>query len=229
VAKLRGANPQAKDLEKITVVTDLAPVFYEALCCGETFFQAVSADGLKKSLIVRLLSMADQAVRGTQHPDDYSAAAGFKDPVTGKDLVTKAGTPMNPLEGRRINLFGEGEAPDFEDYSSDIDFCSHPFSFGNGSGGVKTGHRPWTNDPRKPSPGIPDKSVRNICCRCSPIYPVTTGEILRIGAGGCRVTYAEADGKGPMCRKLRDGLPSAKVIAEGEVLKGGRAIVLELP
>jgi hypothetical protein len=222
VAKLRGANVQAKDGEVIDVVTNLAPAYYEALNCGETFFQAAAPGGERKSLIVRLLSMVDKAIPMKLPGGDYSAADGFK------DLVTKAGTPMNPLPGRRINLFGEGESPDFEDYSSDIDFCSHTFSMGNGPDGVALGHRPWTGDPRQP-PGIPGKSVNNICCRGSPIYPVTINEILRIGASKCRVTYAEASGAGLMCDKLRKGLPGSTVIAEGEVMRGGRAIVLELP
>jgi hypothetical protein len=222
VAHLRDAV-QNKDIEKIFVLTNLATkIYYEALFCGETFFQAAKADGERKSLIVRLLSLVDQPTKLGLPRGDYSPAVGFK------DLVTKAGTPINPLPGRRINLFGEGETPGFEDYSTDIDFCSHTFSNGNAPAGAKFGHRPWTADPRQP-PGIPDKSVTNICCRGSPIYPVTIKEILRIGAGKCRVTYAEASGEGKNCNKLKQGLTGATVIAEGDVLEGGRGIVLELP
>src|SRR5262249_30702458 len=123
-------------------------------------------------------------------------------------------------------LFGEGESPNFEDYSSDIDFCTHTFCNGNGPNGAQIGHRRWTADPGQP-PGIPDKSVDHICCRSSPIYPVTVEEILRIGAIGCRVTYAEATGNGN-CEKLRVGLKGAKVIVEGAWGTEGRAIVLEL-
>jgi len=223
VAKLRGTRAQAKDMEEVNVVTNLAPVYYDALACGETFFQATSPDGGKKSLLVRLLSLANQAIRGSLPPGDYSPAKDLK------GLVTKDGTPLDPLPGRKINIFGEGESPDFEDYSSDIDFCSHTFCFSNGPPGVQYGHRPWTADPRRPSPGIPDKSVTNICCRSSPIHPVTTNEILRIGASKCRVTYAEGNPKAEYCKKLRAGLPGAKLIAEGEVIKGGWAVVLELP
>jgi hypothetical protein len=136
---------------------------------------------------------------------DYSPEPNFK---TG--LVSKEGTPLNPKPGRKINIFGEGESSGFEDYSTDIDFCSHYFSTGNGPAGVATGHRPWTADPRKP-PGIADKSVDNICCRSSPIFQVTIDEILRIGASKCRVTYAEARGR-QNCDRLRAGLTGAKVI-----------------
>jgi hypothetical protein len=224
VAKLRGAKVPGKDSEEIDVVANLAQVQYEALFCGETFFQAALAGGQQKSLIVRLLSMAEKANTGSRPPGDYTAAPGLK------DLVTKEGTPMNPLPGRCINLFGEGESPGFEDYSSDIDFCSHTFSLGSGPPGAQFGHRPWTHDPRlPPGPGIPDKSVNNICCRSSPIYPVTIKEILRVGVKGCRVTYAEASGNGKYSNKLKQGLAgAANVIAEGEAMRGGRAIVLEL-
>jgi hypothetical protein len=91
------------------------------------------------------------------------------------------GTPLNPLQGRKINIFGRGESNGFENYSSSIPFCN--------DSGKNT--KPWTNDPRKPSVGLENNSVKNICIRSSPIKQVTIDEIKRIAAQGCRVTYAE--------------------------------------
>jgi hypothetical protein len=82
------------------------------------------------------------------------------------------------------------------------------------------GHRPWTKDPRRP-PGIPDKSVSNICCRSSPIIQITIDEILRIGTGKCRVTYAQAAGRN-FADAIRAGLTAkgARVIEEGDRSSG---------
>lgn len=224
VAQLRGAKTSGKNFEEIDILNDDVTVTYDALNCGETFFQARVSPPQppqKLSNIMRLLSLVDRSVTLPLPPGDYSPEPRLK-----SGLVSKAGTPLNPKPGRKINIFGEGESAGFEDYSSDIDFCSHSFSNGNGPPGATTGHRPWTADPRKP-PGIDDHSVDNICCRGSPIAPVTIDEILRIGAGKCRVTYAEAEGR-KNCDRLRAGLKGATMIDEGNFGTTGRAIVLEL-
>jgi hypothetical protein len=226
VAKLRGAKAPSKDFEEIDILNDDTTVTYDALNCGETFFQARVSPPQppqKLSNIMRLLSLVDKSATLTLPPGDYSPEPNFK-----SGLVSKQGTPLNPKPGRKINIFGEGESSGFEDYSSDIDFCSHTFSNGNGPAGAIVGHRPWTADPRKP-PGIADKSVNNICLRGSPIAQLTINEILRIGASKCRVTYAEARGR-ENCDRLRAGLAGAKVIDEGNWGTGGtgRAIVFEL-
>jgi hypothetical protein len=226
VAKLRGAKSPNKDFEESDILSDDATATYDALNCGETFFQARVSPPQppqKLSNIMRLLSLVDKSATLTLPPGDYSPEPNFK-----SGLVSKQGTPLNPKPGRKINIFGEGESSGFEDYSSDIDFCSHTFSNGNGPAGASVGHRPWTADPRQP-PGIPDKSVNNISRRGSPIAQVTINEILRIGASKCRVTYAEASGR-ENCDRLRAGLAGAKVIDEGNWGTGGRgrAIVFEL-
>jgi peptidoglycan hydrolase-like protein with peptidoglycan-binding domain len=225
VASLRRAKQSNKDFEEIDVLNDDTIFTFDALNCGETFFQARVSPPQppqKLSTILRLLSLVDQSVTLPLPPGDYSSEPGFK-----SGLLSKQGTPLNPLPGRKINIFGEGESSGFEDYSSNIDFCSHTFSNGNGPSG-NLGHRPWTADPRKP-PGIPPKSVDNICCRGSPIARITINEVLRIGASKCRVTYAEARGRVHSDR-LRAGLTGAKVIEEGDWGSplSGHAIIFEL-
>jgi peptidoglycan hydrolase-like protein with peptidoglycan-binding domain len=222
VAQLRGAKPPDKNFEEIDILNDDTAATYDARNCGETFFQARVSPPTppqKLSNIMRLLSLVDTASPRARPPGDYSPEPRFK-----SGLVSKEGTPLNPKPGRNINIFGEGESSGFEDYSSNIDFCTHTFSEGHAPGSL--GHRPWTADPRKP-PGIADKSINNICIRGSPIQPVTIKEILRIGASECRVTYAEAR-PSPMIDRVRAGLTGAKVIDEGGFGTSGRAIVLEL-
>jgi hypothetical protein len=226
VARLNGAKALDRDHEELPILDDDTTATYNALYCGETFFIVwVSMPQIhveKSSELMRLLSLVDKAETVSPPPGDYSPHPDFK-----SGLVSKEGTPLNPKPGRKINIFGEGESAGFEDYSSDIDYCSHSWSNGNGPPGVPIGHRPWTADPRKP-PGIPDKSVSNICCRGSPLKPWTLEEISRIAASQCRITYAEARGRDG-CDALRAALKSAKVIDEGTWGQSGRAIVLELP
>jgi hypothetical protein len=158
----------------------------------------------------------------SQHKNDQSP-----DPLFRSGLLSKAGTPLRPKEGRKINLFGEAETPGFENYSSDLDFCTHSFSMNNGPPGVSLGHRPWTHDPRV-GPGIANGKIANICCRSSPIHPVTIKEILRIGASKCRVTYAEAGGRRHTDR-IKAGLAGkATIIEEGQSTFGGHAVIFEL-
>jgi hypothetical protein len=224
VAALRGAKTPDKDFEEIDILDDDVTASYDAQNCGETFFQARVSPPQppqKLSHVMRLLSLVDKTTTLKLPPGDYSPEPRFK-----SGLVSKEGTPLNPKPGSKINIFGEGESSGFEDYSSDIDFCSHTFSNGNAPKGATFGHRPWTADPRKP-PGLADKSVNNISCRGSPISPVTISEILRIGASGCRVTYAQADGRANIDR-LRSGLTGARVIDEGDWGTSGHGIVFEL-
>jgi hypothetical protein len=226
VAKLQGAKTSDRDFDQADVLSDDSTHTYEALNCGECFFQArVSPPQppAKISNITRVLSLVDKSVTLALPPGDYSPQPNFK---TG--FLSKEGTPLNPKLGRKINVFGEGESAGFEDYSTDIDFCSHSFSNGNGPQGATAGHRPWTADPRTP-PGIASKSIPNICCRGSFIAPVTIAEILRIGASKARVTYAEAKGRAN-CEKLRRGLSGATLIEEGSWGNppNGFAVIFEL-
>ena len=226
VAELTGAITPGRDFEELAVLSEDLTVTYRALNCGETFFQArVSPPHppQKLSTIVRLLCLADVTTALSVPSGDYSPEPNLK---TG--LLSKEGTPLNPLPGRKINIFGKGESAGFEDYSSDIDFCTQTFSNGNGPTGASLGHRPWTADPRR-GPGLGEKTINNICCRGSPIEPTTIKEILRIGANKCRVTYAQARGR-DQCDLLRAGLPGGKLLDEGTWGSGatGRAIVVEL-
>jgi peptidoglycan hydrolase-like protein with peptidoglycan-binding domain len=92
------------------------------------------------------------------------------------------GRPVNPKRGGRlINLGGEGETPEFEDYQVDL---SHSL-------GQKGGFRPWTDD-SDPSVFIPDKSASHITMRGVPLNlnPNFAKVIKRIAAPGCLLTFS---------------------------------------
>ncbi len=94
------------------------------------------------------------------------------------------GTPWPYNGGSNINIWGEGEAPGFEDYAAagpDFEEENHG----------------------RPSTGlIPDHSVDVIVIRSSPIKPETWDEICRICQENCTVTIL---GYCPdMTMKLRD-------------------------
>jgi hypothetical protein len=89
------------------------------------------------------------------------------------------GRPVNPRRGGRlINLGGEMEVPEFEDYQVDLDH----------SLGGKGGFRPWTDDPDR-SVFIPDKSASHITMRNTPLKSLFIKVIKRIAARGCLFTF----------------------------------------
>ena len=174
---LTGANfRESGALQNVDIVDDIEKFNYRTFAeCGVVKVQAVGP-GTKKSAIcdVLILVSTSSYVDEPVHPVDSTLPLG---------LVSTEGTPLNPLPGRRINIFGRGESNGFENYSSSIPFC-------NDSGGNT---KPWTDDPRKSGgPGIGPEAVMNICIRSSPIFPITIAEIKRISANGCRVTVCDA-------------------------------------
>jgi hypothetical protein len=212
IAKLRNAKVPGTGAEDVAIVADPEIFNYDGNLCGETFFQWFGPEPQnKRSGVLSVLVLVRRA--NTTPEAEFPPSKSLK-----SGLVSVEGTPLKPLPGRKINLFGRGESSGFEDYSSDLPFCSD-----------QTFHRPWTDDPRKPDIGIPERSVKNICCRGSPIGDVTIAEIKRIGAPGCRVTFS---GDLKFANRLRSefvdrGL-AGPPLDEGPSGSGHVAIVFEL-
>jgi hypothetical protein len=186
IAKLlNGTNlRRVSKLQNADIVADPETFNYRTFGeCGTVKFQGVGR-GSKKSGIADILVLVSQSSYTDQpvHAVDSKFTSG---------LVSVEGTPLNSIAGRKINIFGRGESNGFENYSSSIKFCN--------DSGPNT--KPWTDDPRKPSPGIEKNSVKNICIRSSPIEQVTIDEIKRIAAPGCRVTFSGP--AGPFTDKMR--------------------------
>jgi hypothetical protein len=153
---------------------------------------------------------------------------GCNNPSSGKDAgscvdgsspscpckgTTSEGTPINPKgTGSKINIYGEGETPGFQDYATEARFKT-------GNNGIT---RPLTS-------GIPDHSVSDISERDAPFSPATLSEIGRIAAPGCRITYASTqEGIDKEGAKLLAAFPGAKVV---ERCSAGdrKVLIIELP
>jgi hypothetical protein len=104
------------------------------------------------------------------------------------------GRPVGPKRGGRlINLAGDGETPEFEDYQVDLDHSFDPVG----------GFRPWADDP-DPSTFIPDKSASHITMRGTPLLDTFIRVIKRIARPGCRFTY---NGQLEFLAAIRSQLP----------------------
>ncbi len=227
-AKLKNAKRSTNGLEEIDIGSDLETFTYVGeRCADHTFFQWVGPDPPgKRSGILSVLVLP--------HFSEYE-----QDPVRAPDSRFKSGllsveaTPLNPRAGgRNVNLFGRGESNGFADFSTSIKFCEDSPKTKDSTN--KPGEfllKPWTNDPRKPGAGLEPKSVKNICCRNSPVFPVTIDEIDRIAAPGCRITFAGDRGFAELLRKtyVESGRAN-KPLDEGPCGGGfgGFAIIFEL-
>lgn len=110
-----------------------------------------------------------------------------------------SGRPVNPKRGGRlINLGGETETPEFEDYQVDLDH-----SWGNIGG-----FRPWVDDFGSPSVFIPSKSASHITMRGTPLEDSFVSAIKRIAQPGCRFTY---NGPSTFFEKIKSKLPGHKL------------------
>ena len=90
------------------------------------------------------------------------------------------GRPVNPKRGGRlINLGGDSETPEFEDYQIDLDH----------SRGISVPFRPWTDD-TDPSVRVPTQSATHIAMRGTPLFNSFITVIKRIAQPKCRFTFS---------------------------------------
>jgi peptidoglycan hydrolase-like protein with peptidoglycan-binding domain len=227
VAKLRNAKQPGAGSEYAEVVADPEIFTYEGTRdIGETFFQWYGPDPPgKRSGVLSVLVLP----RRSEYPQD---PVPWSDSRFKSGLLSVEGTPLNPLPGgKNINIFGRGESNGFADFSTSIKFCvDSPKTAGGTSKPGEFFLKPWTDDPRKPDVGIGPNSAKNICCRNSPIFPVTTDEIDRIAKPGCRVTFAGDLKFVELLRMTYIASGRARLIEEGPCGGGfgGVAIIFEL-
>lgn len=128
------------------------------------------------------------------------------------------GRPVSPQRGGRlINLGGEQETPEFEDYQVSLGFSGYARTFTSD----KFVFRPLVDDP-DPSVGIAPKSASHICMRGSPFTDEFSAAIKSIAQAGCIFTMSNGH------KPHRD---KAKAVLGGTVLedddkKGNLAIRL---
>jgi hypothetical protein len=109
------------------------------------------------------------------------------------------GRPVNPKRGGRlINLGGDTETPEFEDYQVDLD---HSFD-------QKGGFRPWVDDFEDPKTFVPSQSASHITMRGTPLLPPFLKAIKRIAQPGCRFTF---EGSERFLATIRSELPGREL------------------
>lgn len=129
------------------------------------------------------------------------------------------GRPMKAVGSRRkINIAGERESPDFEDYQSSLGRSDCPdFPDRN-----QRRFRPWTEDP-DPSVSIANSDASDICIRNTPMTDEIIKVIRRIKASPCRLTYSNHQ---PHVDKLKSEFAS-----EGKIVDEvpDQAVVIDFP
>jgi hypothetical protein len=136
--------------------------------------------------------------------------------------VSPQGTPTNPLgTGRKINIYGEGETPGFDDYATETKYQQY-------TKGGQTITRPLTSGPVPP--GVADHTASDISMRSAPVSATTLSEIARIAKPGARFTYSAATaGFQQQAQKILDAFPNAKLLEKCKWGDGiGSAMVLQL-
>jgi peptidoglycan hydrolase-like protein with peptidoglycan-binding domain len=149
---------------------------------GKSFF--IATHPTKKFEILNILTLTKAQI---------VSAEPIYPPHPKSSLISVEGTPLNPLPGKKINIYGEWEANGFTDYGADIEYCAtagsrdaiKPFKINDAY------QRPWTADPR-PEVFLQNGSVENICFRGSPVKVEATNEIRRIAKPGGRITFCVA-------------------------------------
>jgi len=97
------------------------------------------------------------------------------------------GRPVNPNRGGRlINLGGEQETPEFEDYPVTLGFSGYQRTFFNDG---KPVFRPMFDD-TDPAVRVPSKSASHICMRGNPLTNDFIKAIKGDCAGGCLFTFS---------------------------------------
>jgi hypothetical protein len=161
----------------------------DGFCPGDATIIATNAVGQQSTVQVVVRAISDGPVKrdplkvlapGSRF---FSAANAEFDPAGLGD-----GRPVNPRRGGKlINLGGETETPEFEDYQVSLQHSGYARGFTKN----KFVFRPLVDDP-DPSVRIADQSASHICMRGSPLRPFVAA-IKRIARPGCLLTFSGAD------------------------------------
>src|SRR5665213_83606 len=124
--------------------------------------------------------------------------------MTPGGVVSSDGIPINPqAAGRRLAIYGEGEAAGFDDYATEPQYVDGTLVLG----------RPLTQT-------LPDHVASDFSLRDTPFSAVTVAEIQRLAQPMGRLTFADADVKNfpQTIQQLQGQLPSARIIEQGSVV-----------
>ena len=186
---------------RVPLTTEPSVMRLEALHPGDALITA-SRIGEVRLLFIAVRQGNKGKVGGQPLTKLAEKSKFFSDPAAREGVDPEGvfgGRPVNPKRGGRlINLGGEGETPEFEDYQVDL---SHSF-------GQKGGFRPWTDDSDL-SVFIPNRSASHITMRG---VPLTLNEnfakvIKRIAGPGCVLTFSGDIANEKVILPLLKGLP----------------------
>lgn len=189
---------------RVALTSDPSVMRLENLHPGDAIIQA-SRIGQTRLLFIAVRQGNKGKVGGPPLKILAPGSTHFSDPAAREGIDPEnvfGGRPVNPRRGGRlINLGGEGETPEFEDYQVDL---SHSLG-GHG------GFRPWTDD-SDPSVFIPDKSASHITMRGVPLNlnPNFAKVIKRIAAPGCLLTFSGDIASEKEIRPLLKGEPAER-------------------
>ncbi|MEA2915928.1 MAG: hypothetical protein QOJ15_8009 [Bradyrhizobium sp.] len=125
------------------------------------------------------------------------------------------GRPVNPNRGGRlINLGGEQETPEFEDYQVTLDFCGYRRRFFNGGNPV---FRPLFDD-SDPSVGVGAKSASHICMRGNPLTADFIKAVRAIAKAGCLFTFSGASEDATKAKTTFGGTVLEEDIPNGNIV-----------
>jgi len=125
------------------------------------------------------------------------------------------GRPVNPNRGGRlINLGGEQETPEFEDYQVTLDFSGYQRPFFNGG---KPVFRPMFNDTDS-AVRVASKSASHICIRGNPLTDDFIKAIKEIAQAGCLFTFSGSSAHVSKAKTALGGTVLEEDIPKGNVV-----------
>ena len=210
------------------VTSDRFTVQVDALMPGTAFIDASTATSANRvTLEVRAPKIVGLPVFSpptkTRAGSRFISSADSEPNLSGRN----EGRPVGPKgTGRKINIFGSGETPGFEDYTSDLGFSVFTIAKdGRPEDGTNSNMaiRPWTED-SDPNIGIKNGEASDICIRDSRVLPVTTKVLQRIAGPGCRITFSGTDRSTEAIANLKAAFPNVTPSEET-----ANSIVIELP
>lgn len=137
--------------------------------------RAVSAGATPRQALTKLAP-------GSEFFSASQADGGEFDP---DQLQKGVGRPVKVNRGGRlINMAGETETPEFEDYSVNLKYSG----YNNGITGNKAVFRPLVTDADRTA-GVPKNSASHITMRSAPFHDDTKDAIKHAARAGCIFTY----------------------------------------
>jgi len=178
------ASPDIADGGTVSLTQDPHNLRLELFRPGNATITVMRADAQIKQLVVEVRADRKGAALGNPLKKLTAGSRFFsaerEEGGEAEVTSTTGGRPVNPRRGGKlINLSGEEETPEFEDYQVDL----------ANSQGLRGGFRPWTED-SDPTVGLANGSASHITMRGTPLKKTFLPVIKRIAQPGCLFTFS---------------------------------------